>query len=231
MKRTEPIVAIDGPAGSGKSTVAKALAKRLGYRHVDSGALYRAVALHSLRSGIDTSSEAEVESILGQAKIEFRTIEGENHIFLNDEDVSDKIRTEKVSACASQVSAFGVVREALIDLQRTLGGTGASVLEGRDIGTVIFPDAEVKVFLTASLDERARRRTEDLRALGDSANEADVKKQVQSRDDSDMYRKIAPLKKAEDALELDTTGLSIDEVLEKLEELVVQKRNKWGRRC
>lgn len=224
MGRSKPIVAIDGPAGSGKSTVAKALAQRLGFVHVDTGALYRAVAYLALEQNCDLEDEGAIVAKLQDAQLEFRAVNQENRLFLNDQDISLAIRNEKVGKIASKVSAYGAVRAALFGLQRSLGGKGASVLEGRDIGTVIFPDAEVKIFLNADIRERASRRTRELEARGQSADFAAVLREMQERDHNDSSRALAPLKRANDAIEVDSTGLTIEQVLQKIQEIVQVKQ-------
>ena len=218
--RTKPVVAIDGPAGSGKSTIAKQLAKRLGFIHIDTGAIYRGVAWLAMQKNIDLHVEKAVAATAAQAKFEFRATNDGNHFFVDGKDVSGEIRTEEVSAAASKVSAYPSVRALLLGLQRGLGINGAAVLEGRDIGTVVFPDAEVKIFLTASVEERARRRHEELQAKGAVLSLEEVKHQVVQRDEQDSNRPVAPLKKAADAILLDTTGLAITSVLDQLESLV-----------
>lgn len=223
-QRRYPIVAIDGPAGSGKSTVARGLAKQLAFIHVDTGALYRAVALLALRQKLDLADEAAVENVMRAAHIEFKHQPEGNRLFVNGEDVSDKIRTEEVSKGASVVSAHGAVRAGLLGLQRALGEKGASVLEGRDIGTVVFPDAEVKIFLNADPAERARRRAAELVARGTATDAKKVLAEIMERDKNDSTRARSPLKKAEDAIEIDTTGLEIEEVIARIVNLVEQRR-------
>lgn len=228
MGRKRPIVAIDGPAGSGKSTLAKMAAEQLGFIHIDTGALYRSVALATIEHGIDAADTEAVAQLCASLAIEFRADSGQNQIFLNGENVSAKIRTESVSKLASQVSSISGVRSALLSLQRSLGNQGGAVMEGRDIGTVIFPDAEVKIFLTASTEERAKRRLKELTARGESAELASVMSEMQVRDKNDSERAIAPLRKADDATELDTTGLTIDQVLQRIVNLVSSYQKSTG---
>lgn len=215
-----PIVAIDGPAGSGKSTLAKLLAKRLNFVHIDSGALYRGVAYLALQKKASIAEEQSVLSCVGKTKFEFRWIDGANQLHLDGVNVGGQIRTEEVSAASSKVSAFPGVRALLLGLQRSLGEPGGVVMEGRDIGTVVFPQAEVKIFLTASLEARAQRRSAELQAKGQSVDFDLVMKEMAQRDKQDSERAIAPLKKAEDAKLVDTSGMSIDSVLDRLESIV-----------
>ena len=233
--RKGPVIALDGPAGTGKSSVTKLLAQKLGFVHVDTGALYRSIALLALEKGVNVTTaelrpgdQEKITDIAKTAKFEFRREAGKNpsnRIYVNDEDVTRKIRTPEVSMAASRVSAIPEVRSALLDLQRKLGGEGCSILEGRDIGTVIFPDAEIKFFLTASADERAKRRLSELEAMGqDVPSFKEVRKQIMERDYGDSTRKIAPLKKADDAIEIDTTMLTLDEVVSLMEGVV---RERW----
>ncbi|MGZ3653684.1 MAG: (d)CMP kinase [Bdellovibrionota bacterium] len=216
----KPIVAIDGPAGSGKSTVAKMLAKRLGYTHIDTGALYRGVALLALRAGVSPEDEAAVVASAKGAKFEFRSLPDGNLLHVNGENVHKEIRTEQVSKISSKVSAFPGVRALLLDFQRELGRGGGIVLEGRDIGTVVFPKAEVKIFLTASIEARAKRRSLELAAKGEVVDLDRVKLEMAQRDKQDSERPISPLKQADDAVLVDTSTLSIDSVLDRLESLV-----------
>ena len=216
-----PVVAIDGPAGTGKSTATRRLADALGFTHVDTGALYRAIAflLVDQKSEI---TEASASNLARTVHLEFRRIKEKNpanRIFANSRDVTDYIRTPEISMMASQVSAFPEVRSALLGLQRRMGCTGRAILEGRDIGTVIFPDADVKFFLSASVDERAKRRLAELEATGaDSPSFEEVKKQILARDQGDSTRAVAPLKKAVDAIEVDTSNMTLDEVVKHMEE-------------
>ena len=214
MSRVNPIIAIDGPAGSGKSTAARGIAKRYKFKHIDTGALYRAVALCAVREKADLNEEEEVIRSIENAKIEFRTVDGESHLYLGEEDISKKIRTEEISTASSKVSSYKKVRDALLALQRSYGKKGGCVLEGRDIATVIFPDAEIKIFLTASLEKRAQRRTMEVNKDGREFKK--IMAQIVERDERDSKRDIAPLKKAEDAVEIDTTDLKPGEVLDKI---------------
>jgi cytidylate kinase len=219
----KPVVAIDGPAGSGKSTVAKQLAKRLQFTHIDTGALYRGVALLALEKGVEFGEEAAVVAAARGVRFEFKQVEGGNLLHLDGRNVGALIRTEKVSAGSSKVSAYPGVRALLLDLQRSLGDGGGVVLEGRDIGTVVFPNAEVKVFLTASIEARAERRAKELGERGEPVDLDQVKRDIVIRDKQDSERPIAPLKQAADAVLVDTSGLAIDSVLDRLESIVRSK--------
>jgi CMP/dCMP kinase len=214
------IVAIDGPAGAGKSTAARRLAARLGYAMVDTGAIYRAVALAASRAGIAFDDDARLGALLPALNIRFEpTAGGGQRVLLDGDDVSAEIRTAPISLGASAVSARPIVREALLGLQRRLAtaeGNRGAVLEGRDIGTVVFPDADLKVFLTAAAEVRARRRHEELVAKGQPSTLEQVLADQQKRDRDDSQRAVAPLRPAEDALQVDTSDLSLDGVVEAL---------------
>jgi CMP/dCMP kinase len=221
--KKKPVVAIDGPAGSGKSTVAKQLAKRLQFTHIDTGALYRGVALLAIEKGVALGEEGPVVEAARGVRFEFKQMPEGNLLHLDGRNVGSLIRTEQVSAGSSKVSAYPGVRALLLDLQRDLGAGGGVVLEGRDIGTVVFPNAEVKVFLTASIDARAERRAKELREKGEPVDLDQVKKEMVIRDKQDSERAIAPLKQAPDAVLVDTSGLAIDSVLDRLESIVRSK--------
>ncbi len=211
------IVAIDGPAGVGKSTIAKRLADKLGFVYVNSGAMYRAVALWALRLGVATSDMHRLEQLAKEARIELLPGE-ENRVLLNGEDVSEAIRELKVSQAASQISVIPAVRRALLQMQRDMAKKGSIVMEGRDIGSVVFPEAHVKIFLDADPNERAKRRAIELH--GHDGEAESVAKELHKRDQRDRTRTEAPLVQAPDAQLVDTTGLSLDEVEEILLRLV-----------
>lgn len=219
------IVAIDGPSGSGKSTVAKRLAGRLGYMYIDTGAMYRAVALQAKRDNIDINDSAALIRLCESVKLEFVPDNGGLRTILNGEDVSEAIRTPEMSMAASDISARKEVRQALLSLQRRMGENGGVVLEGRDVGTVIFPNAEAKFFLDASLEERGKRRYKELAAKGMDVTLEQTVEDVRKRDINDSSREIAPLKMADDAVLVDSTNIGVEEVVEKMIE-VIKARSK-----
>lgn len=207
-------VAIDGPVGAGKSTIAREAARRLGFVYADTGALYRAVGLYCIEDGADLSVPCEIAKRVGGIKLEISLIDGTQHIFLNGADVSEKIRTPEVSMAASAVSAVPEVRAALLDMQRDIAKKSSVIMDGRDIGTVVLPDAGVKIFLTAKPEIRARRRYDELIAKGKDVSYEDVLSDLQKRDYDDSHRAAAPLKKAEDAVMADTSGLDFEQSVE-----------------
>ncbi|MBQ2679370.1 MAG: (d)CMP kinase [Firmicutes bacterium] len=212
MKNNIFAIAIDGPASSGKSTIAKSISKKLGILYVDTGAMYRAVALFCIRKGISTTDEDAVNSVLDEIDMDIKTIDGIQHIILNGEDVSDKIRTQEVGQGASDVAVFFNVRERLVEIQRNIAKEESVVMDGRDIGTNVLKDAQYKIYLTASLEERASRRYAEYVAAGENFTLEEVKAQLAIRDKNDMEREHNPLTKAEGALEIDSTNMSIEEV-------------------
>jgi len=217
------VVAIDGPAGAGKSTVAKTLALRLGYTFLDSGALYRAGAWAARRRGIAWSDGRALGELIHNLDIRFHGLDEAKHITVDGKDVTDEIRQPQISEGASQVSSFAEVRAGLLALQRRIGASGRVVAEGRDMGTVVFPDAPAKFFLTAPIEERARRRTLELAASGRPQAFDLVLAEMRIRDERDSTRAIAPLRRAEDAVEIDTAGLSPEEVVARLAAVVRQR--------
>ena len=204
-------VAIDGPAGAGKSTIARRAAEKLGYIYADTGALYRAVGLKFSKSGVDISLGSDIKKVLSETEIDIRFIGGEQHVFLDGEDVSGLIRTPEASMTASAVSAKPAVREFLLEMQRKLARENNVIMDGRDIGTVVLPNADVKIFLTASVKVRAERRFRELTEKGESVNFQDVYDDIEKRDYNDMHRAVAPLKQAEGAVLADTSDLSLDD--------------------
>lgn len=216
-------VAIDGPAGSGKSTAARMLSKRLGLIYVDTGAMYRAVALYCMENGINTKLEASVESVLKDIHLEFGYTNDMQQIFLNDCDVTQKVRTQECGTGASHVAAYSAVRQFLVELQRRLAADAAVVMDGRDVGTNVLPNANVKFFLTAECSERAKRRVGELLEKGIHADLDDVLAQMLQRDHQDATRQLNPLKKAKDAIELDTTNLTLFEAVEKMSQIICEK--------
>lgn len=207
------IVAIDGPAGAGKSTIAKTVARELGFQLVDTGAIYRTVALRSLERGVSIDDGQACAEVALSLSLAFEQRDDTNTLICDGAPVGDEIRTPEVSQAASKVSAHPEVRAALLELQRQIGRARPSVLEGRDIGTVVFPDAEVKIFLTASAAERARRRVGQLAEKGIAADEAAILAEIEERDARDSQRAHAPLKQADDAVPVDTTSLTIEQVI------------------
>lgn len=206
-------VAIDGPAGAGKSTLARKAAAELGYIYVDTGALYRTVGLKFSKMGADTELNCDISSVLEKTSVDIRFVNGEQRVFLDGEDVSEEIRTPIASMMASAVSAKGEVRAFLLDMQRKLARENDVLMDGRDIGTVVLPNATVKIFLTASAEERARRRYDELIGKGMDVTFQEVYDDMVKRDYADSHREIAPLKQADDAVLADTTGLEPHESL------------------
>jgi len=218
-------VAIDGPAGAGKSTLARRLAAELGYIYVDTGAMYRAIGLYALRAGKDPKDNAAVDALLPEIELRLASIEGEQHIYLKEEDVSTAIRTEEAGMAASAVGANPEVRAFLLELQRGMTKTQNVLMDGRDIGTVVLPDATVKIFLTAAPEARARRRWLEYQQKGMEVAFEDVLTDVKQRDYQDTHRAAAPLKQAEDAVLLDTSDLNFEQSLAAMKKIIAEKVN------
>ena len=219
------IIAIDGPSGAGKSTVAKLLAKRLGYVVLDTGAMYRAVAFRAKQTGLCLEDEESLSRLASSLRVTFLTRNEELRVLCDGEDITEAIRSPDMSSLASDISKREGVRSALVRMQREMGRAGGVILEGRDIGTVVFPDADVKFYLDADAEERARRRTEELIGKGVKVTFQETLEDVIRRDRSDMTRAISPLRKAKDAVVIDSTHLSVEEVVEKMIHLIHQKEN------
>ncbi len=216
-------VAIDGPAGSGKSMVARAVAQELGFIYVDTGALYRAVGVNALRHNLDTKDAQAVGETLDKITVELKFIDGCQHVLLNGEDVSEEIRTPAASMAASNVSAIPAVRAFLFDLQRNIAKQNSCLMDGRDIGTVVLPDAQVKIFLTAAPEKRAERRYKELIEKGTDVKYDDVLKELIERDYNDSHREIAPLKPAEDSVLVDTTPFTREDSIAEVIRLIKEK--------
>jgi len=213
-------IAIDGPVGAGKSTIARECARRLGFVYMDTGALYRAVGVYCRENGIDAYDEAAVAGILGNITLEIRLNDGVQSIIMNSEDVSERLRTPDASMLASKVSSYGAVRAFLLDLQRGFAAKNNVIMDGRDIGTVILPDARVKIFLSADSRARAKRRYDELIEKGAEVNFDDVLADLEKRDRDDSSRAHAPLKQADDAILLDTTGNTFEESVERVMKII-----------
>ena len=216
-------VAIDGPAGAGKSTLARRLASDLGYIYVDTGAMYRTIGLYALRAGKDPKDNEAVNALLPEISLRLATLDGEQHIYLGEEDVSTAIRTEEAGMAASAVGANPTVRAYLLDTQRNMAKTQNVLMDGRDIGTVVLPDATVKIFLTASPEARATRRWKEYQAKGMPNTYEEVLEDVKQRDYQDTHRAAAPLKRAEDAVLLDTSELNFEQSLEAMKQIIARK--------
>jgi CMP/dCMP kinase len=223
MSQSAKVLTLDGPGGAGKGTISRLVAERLGWHLLDSGALYRLTALAAQRHGVALDDESALERLAATLDVEFLAEADATRILLEGDDVSREIRTEQVGDAASRVAALNGVRQALLQRQRDFRTPPGLVADGRDMGTVVFPDAELKIFLTASAEERARRRYLQLQEAGVGASLSSLLKEIQARDARDMQRSVAPLKPADDAIELDTTSLSIPEVVERLTEWLAQR--------
>jgi CMP/dCMP kinase len=217
------VIAIDGPAGAGKSTVSRAVAARLGYLYLDTGALYRALACKALKDKIDVHDSGALEKLCATTDVTLRNLNGKMAVFVDGYDVGDQIRTEEVGLAASTLSAFPVVREKLLSLQREAGAHGGIVAEGRDMGSVVFPDADAKFFLNANIEERIRRRHEELTQKNKPAARDAISRDMQARDFQDSRRQIAPLAAAPDAVVIDSTFLDVSQVVEKIMECISEK--------
>lgn len=216
-------IAIDGPAGAGKSTAAKLAAKELGFIYVDTGAMYRTIALYLLRSGTDIEDEGALQAALEDIDVGISYEQNVQHMILNGEDVSGLIRTPEVSDMASRSSARPAVRKKLLDLQRQLAAREDVLMDGRDIGTAILPQADLKIFLTASVEERARRRFLEMKEKGEECSEEEIRKEIEERDYRDMHREISPLVQAKDAILLDTSDMTLEQVVEKITALAKER--------
>lgn len=219
-------IAIDGPAGAGKSTISKIIAQNLDYVYIDTGAMYRTVAFAALRKGIDTKKADEVCKILDELEINIDYVDGVQQIYLGGENVSDKIRTPEVSVSASDVAVIPEVRLKLVEIQRCLAETKNVIMDGRDIGTYVLPNADVKIFLTATVEERAKRRYDELVEKGVECTYEEVKKDMEYRDKNDSEREFAPLKAADNSIIIDTTGFSQEKSVEILTETIIKRLKK-----
>lgn len=221
------VVAIDGPAGTGKSTITKILGKKLNLSNINTGSMYRCVTLECLRNNIKVDELDKIETILEKIKIDFKFEKDKEKVFLNDEDVTEEIRTKKVDENVAKFAAVKIVRDKMTPLQRELGKKTDVILEGRDIGTVVFPDADVKIFLDCSVEERANRRYKQNIEKGiTTSTYEEVLANIKERHKLETEREIAPLKQAEDAIYIDSTNLTIEQVALKIEEIIINKRNK-----
>ena len=219
-------IAIDGPGGAGKSTIAKALAKKLGFIYVDTGALYRAIGLYMINNGVDLKNAAAVTEKLDEVKVELKYVNGEQRVLLCGNDVSEDIRKPEVSMAASNVSAIPAVRDFLLGLQRKMASENNVIMDGRDIGTVVLPNAQIKLFLTASAEERAMRRYKELIEKGKKVEYETVYKELCERDYQDSHREVAPLKPADDATIIDTTGNNLEKSVQVLMDFILPKLEK-----
>lgn len=217
------VVAMDGPAGSGKGTIAKGVAEKLNLVHIDTGAMYRSISLYTIKNGIDKNDKETIVNSVDSIEIEFATKEGKQLVFLNGEDVTNQIRMEDVNRIVSDIASIHEVREKMVILQRKLSHNKKVIMEGRDIGTVVFPDADIKIFLDADLDVRAERRYKEYQEKGIQTTYDEVKESIIQRDLKDKTRKYGALKMAEDAIRVDTTNLSIEQVIDEVVKLIKQR--------
>ena len=216
-------IAIDGPAGAGKSTISKFVATEMGYLYIDTGAMYRAVGYKALKLGLSLEDEAAIDKMAKESAIELKITEHGQALFLDGKDVTDKIRTAEVSMAASRVSAIKGVRETLVELQRKIAGSNNVIMDGRDIGTVVLPDAEIKIFLTASVDDRAMRRYLEMKEKGMEVSFLAVKEDMEKRDYNDSHRASSPLKVADDATVIDTSGQTLGESVQLIVSFIKEK--------
>lgn len=218
------IVAIDGPAGTGKGTVAKLISERLDFVYIDTGAMYRCITLKMIRENISLDEEEKIKDLLERTKITFKNLDDKQHVYLDGEDVSDLIRKPNVNELVSPVSAIKIIRIKMVELQRKLGEEGNVIMEGRDITTVVFPNAEVKIYLDAKLEIRAERRYKELIARGNDVTYEDTLESIRKRDKNDMEKEMGALKIAEDAVLIDTSNMTIEEVYDKIKEIIELKK-------
>lgn len=220
MSRSQPIVAIDGPASSGKGTIGMLLAEELGCPFVDTGAMYRALAVHAQKLGVNLSDQLRLEDLARESQFLFQKQDGQSRwayrVFIDGQDVTEEIRTPEIDMASSLISAYSGVHAAMVKKQRAMARASGVVMEGRDIGTVVLPDADIKFYLTASVQERARRRHLQMQSWGRTVDRGQLEEQLRRRDRSDSLRKVAPLSQAADAIVIDTTNLSIEKVLEEI---------------
>lgn len=217
-------IAIDGPAGAGKSTIAKLLAAKMNYIYVDTGAMYRAMAVYFTRNHVNPDDEREINAAVSNVDITIEYMDGVQQVILNGDNVTGLLRTEETGKMASKTSKYAAVRSKLVDLQRKLAKTTNVIMDGRDIGTTVLPDAFVKIYLTASTQARAKRRFDELTQKGEQCNLEEIAADIESRDYADMHREISPLKQAEDAILVDTSDMNIEEVVAKLTQIIEEKK-------
>lgn len=218
------IVAIDGPAGTGKGTVAKLISERLDFVYIDTGAMYRCITLKMIRENISLDEEEKIKDLLERTKITFKNLSDKQHVYLDGEDVSDLIRKPNVNELVSPVSAIKIIRIKMVELQRKLGEEGNVIMEGRDITTVVFPNAEVKIYLDAKLEIRAERRYKELVERGNNVTYEDTLESIRKRDKNDMEKEMGALKIADDAIVIDTSNMTIEEVYDKIKEIIELKK-------